>query len=109
MLAQESGARHDEARPAIPALLSVVIDAGAAGPAIADALGDGEIQVVAQGVDQGDARLNRSIHGLAVDVERDGHRAGADRRRSGRGFRLTLEQPCGQSRAAYAYAANEPA
>ena len=43
--------------------------AGAAGAAVADALAAGDVEVVAQGVEQGDARLDVGGHGRAVDVE----------------------------------------
>ena len=45
--------------------------AGPAGAAIADALAAGDVEVIAQGVEQRDARLDRGGHFGAVDVERE--------------------------------------
>ena len=57
--------------------------AGAAGAAIADALAAGDVEVVAQGVEQRDARLDGGGHFGAVDVEGDLDRRGADGRHVG--------------------------
>ncbi len=51
--------------------------AGAAGAAVADALGAGQIELIAQGVEQSGARLDRGFVTPAVDVERDGDRVGS--------------------------------
>ncbi len=58
--------------------------AGAAGAAVADALAAGDIEVVAQGVEQRDARLDRGSHVGVVDIERQLDRARPD----GRGLDL---------------------
>ena len=50
--------------------------AGAAGAAVADALGAGQAEPVAQGVEQRDARLDRELVRLAIDLESDRHRTG---------------------------------
>src|SRR5262249_7620047 len=54
--------------------------AGAAGAAVADTLAAGDVEVVAQRVQQGDARLDVGGHRRAVDVEGelDGRRPHAD-------------------------------
>ena len=44
--------------------------AGAAGAAIADALGAGKLKLIAQGVQQSDARLKLCIELLAIHIER---------------------------------------
>ena len=46
--------------------------AGAAGPAIAHALGSGQVKLIAQRVQQRDSRLQLCLELLAVDIE--GHR-----------------------------------
>ncbi len=52
--------------------------AGAASAAIADALGAGEIEAIAQSVAQRDTRLDGEVLILTVDLECDGNRAGAN-------------------------------
>ena len=52
--------------------------AGSTGAAVADLLGAGVIQVIAQRVEQRDAGLDGEVDGLAVDVEGDGDGAGSD-------------------------------
>src|SRR5262245_53557995 len=54
--------------------------AGAAGAAVADLLGAGQVEMVAQGVEQGDPRLEPGLKGLAVDLEGHRDRAGSDDR-----------------------------
>src|SRR6185312_12651865 len=48
--------------------------AGAAGAAIADALGARQLELVAQGVEQSRARLQQEVHRLAVDPQPHRHR-----------------------------------
>ena len=45
--------------------------AGAARAPVADALGPGQVQVIAHCVEQGHARFNVDVYGFAVDVEGD--------------------------------------
>ena len=84
--------------------------AGAAGAAVADPLGAGEIEVIAQRVEQGDARLDGEVDGFAVDVERDGDRAGSDDIGGGRrGLGFSFEEACSHGARTDAHAAEKSA
>ena len=69
----------------------------------------GEFQVIAQRVEQRDARLEVEGLRLAVDLERDGDRAGAHEPAFGRGRRqrLLVEDSGAEDAAADARAADE--
>src|ERR1700691_464481 len=83
--------------------------AGAAGGPVADPLGAGQLQVVAQRIEQRDARLQVEVLRFAVDLERDGDRAGTHKPGLGRGRRqrLVVEQSGAQDAAPDAGVANE--
>ena len=51
--------------------------AGAACAAVANQLGAGKTELIAQHAEQRDARLGRDLHHLPIDVEFEGLRAGA--------------------------------
>ena len=64
--------------------------AGAAGAAVADLLAPGEVEPVAQRIEQGDARFDVELAVLSVDFESDGDFAGTDNTSfSGEGFLQT--------------------
>src|ERR1051326_3335169 len=65
--------------------------AGAAGAAVADALGCREIQAMAESIAEGGAWLDFGVIWFAVDVEGDGHFAGAYNVRGGRCLRVCFE------------------
>src|ERR1035438_1615503 len=85
--------------------------AGAAGGPVAHALGAGQFQLIAQRIEQRDARLQVEGLRFAVDLERDGDRAGTYDPAFGRGRRqrLLVEYAGAEYAAADARAADESA
>ena len=85
--------------------------AGAAGAAVADPLGAGHVEMIAQRVEQRDARLDRQAYGFAVDLEGDRDRAGTGEICAARrGLRLRLSsRPVPSGAATDAHAADKSA
>ncbi len=83
--------------------------AGAAGCPVADFLCAGQLQVIAQRVDQGDARLDVQVVGLAVDLERDWHGSRSGDVASRRRQRPFSRSPGPQRACADTHAANKAA
>src|SRR5262249_27101168 len=83
--------------------------AGAAGRAVADLLRPGEVHVIAQCIEQGDARLQVQVVRLAVDFERHRNGAGSDELAGFRRGRLLLQNAGSESARSDAYAAHESA
>src|ERR1019366_4630211 len=74
--------------------------AGSTGAAVADLLGAGVVEVIAQRVEQGDAGLDGEVDGFAVDIEGDG---------GGGGLGFSFEEARSQSARTDAHAAEESA
>ena len=86
--------------------------AGSAGATVADALGGSEVEVVAQGIEQGFAGLDFGLHFGAVHVERDVDGSGAGGRRDrggsfGLGQQRSAEDGCAGACALQESAAGE--
>src|ERR1017187_9510163 len=84
--------------------------AGSTDATIADLLGAGVVEAIAQRVEQGDRGLDRKVDGFAVDVEGDGDGAGADDSGGGGGgLGISFEEARSHSARADAHATEESA
>jgi len=90
----------------LPARMTVT---GSAGAAIADSFRAGQVQIIAHGVEQRHARLDRHIDGFSVDRERDRDRPGSSHIGWGRSCRrFSFQQACSYRAAAKAHPRMNP-